>query len=142
MRPALIILALAALSACDSSGRDPEPYAGVVEVSLARTADGGAAALLLVAVDDTGCAFPLAVETDASPSRLDVRVVGIVPPEGGACDGIIPARATVRLPFTAQGEFPITVAHAGSNDAYTYSIGFAGERLVAVRTSTTRLAAP
>ena len=58
----------------------PLPYAGIIEVSLARDAEGGAG-LLLVAVDDTGCNNPLAVETDATPARLDVRVVGIVPPE-------------------------------------------------------------
>ena len=141
MRCLLLVLALAALSACDSSGRDPEPYAGVIEVSLARGADGRAA-LRLVAVEDTGCNFPLTVETDAAPERLGVRVVGIAVPDGPVCLAVIPASALVPLPFTAQGEFPITVAHAGSNDAYTYSIGFAGERLVAVRTSTTRLAAP
>ncbi|HEX9951285.1 MAG TPA: hypothetical protein VGB53_05915 [Rubricoccaceae bacterium] len=137
----LLLLTLLALAACDSAGPDPEPYAGVVEVSLGRDTDGRAV-LRLVAVDDSGCDFPLTVETTATPSRLDVRVVGIAVPDGPVCEAIIPASADVPLPFTGQGAFPVGVVHRGSDDAYSYSIGFAGERLDAVRTSTTRLATP
>lgn len=140
----LLLLLLALIAACpsaDPASPDPVPYAGVVEVSLARDADGRAA-LRLVAVGDPGCDDPLVVETDASAERLDVRVVGIVPLQGLTCDAPIPASATVPLPFTAQGGFPVTVTHRGSADAYAYSIGVAGERLDAVQTSATRLATP
>ncbi len=136
----LALAAIVALAGCDSGGTDPAPYAGIVEVSLAPRPDG--TALRLVAVDDTGCAFPLVVETDATTARLDVRVVGIAVPDGPVCLAIIPASVLVPLPFVEQGDFPVTVAHRGATDAYAYSIGFAGERLDAVRTSTTRLATP
>ena len=140
MRP-LLLLSLLALAACDSARPDPAPYTGIVEVSLARDTDGRAE-LLLVAVDDDGCNSPLVVESDASGLRLDVRVVGIERPEGGTCLALIPARVTIPLRFDEQGDFPITVTHRGATDAYVYSIGFAGERLDAVHTSTTRLATP
>ena len=143
MRPLLTLtLLLLAVSACDTSGTDPTPYAGVIELSLSPEVKGGPTALRLIAVGDTGCNDPFIVETDASPGRLDVRVVGIVRPTGVTCAAAIPAQALVPLPFVEQGGFPITVAHRGSTDEYAYSIGFAGERLDAVRTSTTRLAAP
>ena len=139
MRLALCaILALTAV-ACDSAGSDPTPYSGIIEVSLARTTDG-AAGLRLVATDDGGCADPLVVETEATPTSLRVRVVGIG--VQSACEALIPASAVVALPFAQQGEFPVEVAHRGATDAYAYSIGFAGETLAAVRTSTTRLATP
>ena len=140
MRP-LLLLNLLALAACDSSGVDPAPYTGVVEVSLAPDADGRTG-LLLVAVDDTGCASPLVVETDATTERLDVRVVGIARRDGPTCLAIIPASVLVPLPFASQGRFPVSVAHRSATDEYAYSIGFAGERLDAVRTSTTRLGTP
>lgn len=143
MRLPLVLCALLAFTAaaCDSAGDDPAPYAGIIEVSLARTADEGTG-LRLVAVDDTGCQNPLAVETEATPSSLRVRVVGIVQPAGPSCHATIPASAVVPLPFTQQGEFPVEVVHRGATDLYAYSIGFAGETLQAVRTSTTRLATP
>ena len=136
----LLLFAFALVAAgCDSADDDPEPYAGIIEVSLASDADGRTA-LLLVAVDDTGCNNPLVVETTGTPTRLAVRVVGIVRPTGATCLALIPAHATVALPFEAQGDFPVEVDHAGAVDAYAYSLGFAGEALRAVRTSTTRLA--
>ena len=146
MRSLLLFAALglsaSGLAACDSSGPDPVPYDGIIEVSLARDSQGRAV-LRLVAVDDRGCDDPLRVETvAATPARLDVRVVGIVPPADGTCLAIVPASTVVPLPFTEQGGFPVTVAHRGSTDEYAYSIGFAGERFDAVRTTTTRLATP
>ena len=143
-RPAFLLLHAALLMACDSDGTAlgaVTPYGGVVAVSLG-TGDGGATGLQLDAVDDTGCGNPLVVETVATPERLSVRVVGIRQPSGATCTAVSPARALVGLPFTAQGEFPVEVVHADSTDLYRYSVGFDGERLVAVRTSTTRLATP
>ncbi len=141
MRLPLVFCALVALTRCDSAGTDPVSYSGIIEVALAQTADG-VAGLRLVAVDDGGCADPLVVETEATPSSLRVRVVGIGVRSGPACEALIPASAVVPLPFTQQGEFPVEVVHRGATDAYAYSIGFAGETLAAVRTSTTRLATP
>lgn len=140
MRLAFCALVAFTAAACDSAGGDPAPYAGIIEVSLAPTPDG-TAGLRLVAVDDGGCANPLVVETDAAPASLRVRVVGILQPTGASCDAFIPASAVVPLPFAQQGEFPVEVVHRGATDAYAYSIGFAGETLAAVRTSTTRLGA-
>lgn len=138
----LPILALLGLAACDSSGPDAEPYDGVIEVSLARDADGRAVLHLVTEDDDLGCLPPLVVETDVSSARLGVRVVGVGESELEECLVATPAWADVPLPFDGQGGFSVGVAHRGSADAYTYSIGFAGERLDAVRTATTRLATP
>lgn len=142
----LLLLALALVAAgCDSAG-DPEVYDGVIEVSLTSVPDAGSG-LRLVAVDDAGCDRPLRVETEivteADPERVRIRVLGIVPPVGGECEALIPASAVVPSPFTRQGEFPVEITHAGATDAYGYVIGgTAGDVLRAVRTSTTRLAAP
>ncbi len=141
MRP-LLLFALLALAACDSSEPDSIPYAGIIEVSLAPEVEGGQTALRLVAVETLSCNGRLRVETAASRDRLDVRVVGVLQDSDGPCLLAVSAEALVPLPFTEQGSFPVSVAHRGSTDAYAYSIGFAGERLDAVRTSTTRLATP
>ena len=136
----LLLLAFALVAAgCDSAGDDPETYAGTIEVSLARADDRRA--VRLVAVDDTGCNNPLIVETISTPTFLGVRVIGIARPTGATCLAIIPASATVALPFEDTGNFPVEIMHAGSTDAYLYSLGFI-ESFLPVRTRTTRLAAP
>lgn len=141
--PALALLALAA--GCDSSSPEPAPYGGVIEVSLAPETEGSATtALLLAAADDPGCLNSLAVETAALAERVDVRVVGIASGRRRiSCQAVAPASRLVPLPFSGQtGTFAVNVTHAGATDAYTYSVGVGGERLEAVRTSTTRLATP
>ena len=138
LRLFLLALVLAA-AGCDSTADDSETYTGTIEVALARADDRRA--VRLVAVDDTGCNTPLIVETISTPTFLGVRVVGIARPTGATCLAIIPASATVALPFEDTGNFPVEIMHAGSTDAYLYSLGFI-ESFLPVRTRTTRLAAP
>lgn len=134
---ALLVLFVAVAVGCDS-GAVVDPYAGVIVVSLAPTADEPA--LQLLAESDTGCNRPLRVRIEeASAQRLQVRVLGIERPRGSECRGIIPARALIRLPFREQGTFPVLVTHAGATDEYRYGLGFAGVTFEAIRTSTTRL---
>ena len=130
---------LLVLAGCDSSGPNPEPYRGVIEVGLVYGVESGPA-LRLAAADDYGCADLLAAETQGAAGHLEVRVVGIVRQTGATCVVSTPTTRLIPLPFEGQGDFPIEVTHAGSADAYVYLAGIGGERLEAVRTSTTRLA--
>ena len=141
-RLAALVLLLG-LAGCDSAGDGPQPYTGVIEVSLVAAIEGRTD-LRVVAVDDAGCQHPLVVKAEARPASLHVRVRGIGPGpvRGVECQAVAPAQALVSIPFESLGEFSVEVAHAGSEDAYAYATGIAGPVLRAVRTSTTRLAAP
>jgi hypothetical protein len=78
-----------------------------------------------------------------SAGRLVVTVEGIsdVAVPGCPAGSDNPAYAFVSLP-AASPTVEIEIRHRGATDAYRYMCGFAGCDLMAVRTSTTRLAVP
>ena len=143
MRFVFCLFGALAVTACDSLA-DVEPYAGVVEVSLAEPGDVADLSLRLVAVEDAGCARPLVTSFERGAATRRVAVEGIGAVDGVvACDGIIPASAVVplRLGPELPGGFLVEVRHAGATDRYQLDLVSGPQPvLTAVRTSVTRLA--
>ena len=139
MRPLAALLLLAA-AGCDT-GAALDPYAGVIEVSLADATVEGAA-LRLVAVEDASCADPLVTSFAKGAATRAVSVEGIDRPEAGSCMALIPPMAVVPLELGPElpGGYAVEVAHAGAVDLYTLDASGPEAVLTAVRTTTTRLA--
>ena len=134
-----LLLVLSLIVGCDSVVDHPEPYTGVIEVSLAEADE---VALRLVAVDDVSCGDPLVVSLDRGTVRRTVAVEGIVRPTDGTCLALIAPVAIVPLELGPElpGGYSIEGDHAGSVDLYALDMTAPRPTLAAVRTSQTRLA--
>ncbi|HEX8384733.1 MAG TPA: hypothetical protein VF576_01045 [Rubricoccaceae bacterium] len=144
MRLSLCVLSLAALSGCDS-GNDLGPVDGVVLVSLADDAEGGAA-VRLVTEDEYPCGTSLVVTVAGRGTDLRATVEGTHSIDPAIIDCAAPTSPAVGFaPFPddfASSELNVVVEHRGAADRYRYSCGIVDCGFYAVETSTTRLETP